>query len=737
MAKKKKKFKSTKVGKLVSKATTALKNSTQVGRSIKAGQALAPKVSNVLNRAVNTVKSATGRNTLPMGASVSSFNMQNYGKGSTGSIMSPKTFKESQKSLQQGQNPNLSTAERVANINKFSSVFSSSPVRPNNASYDPLTTQERVNQSIAGGGAQIGPQIPEGMVLGDEETLDAQGRSTGMGGSPASYNPSQSFNSKPSAGPTESPMPEFQKSSVSSIGATTGAGVGVPGSQAGGVRQLGIAGTQIEDPVLKNLLEQYGKDAQLDVDIDEIRDKNRRQSQAEIDAINAVYSDLVGRAVRTGKEAEGSERALQARSGTLPSSFGQGAMQAQAENTNQNVGEIENQRTQAISDIYANSENRALQEFQQLQNLKTSGIEGYIQAMDLQKEAMDKGLDETAQYIALQGLSGDDLGVEGLQKLAKDWNTTPMAVYNRIATKKTELDNAVIERAGAMKDAGMGESDTGGFDNFSQEAIAMSVLPTQLRNSDAEREYYQTGIKQGLEAGMDPYEIADVLMGYNVQNKDALSDNIRTIIGQSELSPSEIAQVARELNNGNKSGALLKAENGVMRRAKKEVDGFTSENVVKNAFERSNELQTYLNGLSEKQVRKLIGNVKGTIEDNLGKLRRSEATIIKSQITQLTAKMRNQLLGSAVTPSEEKYLEPLIPSIGDKPDVFMSKLQRLANEPLRELNSIRTTYGLIPLDFESLNDKNIRVEDYYSMGASMPQQQQYSTAGGGDSNWNW
>lgn len=732
MAKKKKKFKSTKVGKLIGKATTALKNSTQVGRSIQAGQALAPKVSNVINRAVNTVKSATGRNTLPMGANVSSFNMQNFGKGSVGAIMSPKSLKDSQKSIQQSQNPNLTPTERVANVNKFSSAFSSRAGTPQNFSPDPLSTQQRINQSIAGGGAQIGPQIPEGMVLGDEETLDAQGRSTGMGGSPA-FSPSPSFSTKPSTGSTESPMPEFQKSSVSSIGATNGAGVGVAGSQAGGARQLGIAGTQIEDPVLKNLLEQYGKDAQLDVDIDEIRDKNRRQSQAEIDAINAVYSDLVGRAVRTGKESEGSERALQARSGTLPSSFGQGAIQAQAENTNQNVGEIENQRTQAISEIYAQSENRAMQEFQNLQNLRNSGIDGYLQAMEMQKGSMETGLDETAQYIALQGLSGDDLGVEGLQKLAKDWNTTPMAVYNRIATKKTELDNAVIERAGAMKDAGMNDPEDGGFDQFSQEAIAMSVLPTQLRNSDTEAKYYKEGIAKGLEQGLDPYEIADVLMGYNVQNKDEFSSSVRQLIGQSELQPAKIADVARNINAGNYGNALAIVENSIMARAKKETDSFVSESMTKTATQRATELETKINGLEKSP----IGVTKGTMEKWLGKLRGKESSKIMADIVRQVAQMRKEFSGSAVTPSEERFLAPIIPDLADKPDVFMYKLQALGTEPLRQLNNIRQQYGMISLDNQSLNDKNIRVEDYYSMGASMPQQQQYSTAGGGDSNWNW
>jgi len=40
------------------------------------------------------------------------------------------------------------------------------------------------NRNSGGAGVQYGPDIPEGYVLGAEETIDAQGRSTGMGGQP-------------------------------------------------------------------------------------------------------------------------------------------------------------------------------------------------------------------------------------------------------------------------------------------------------------------------------------------------------------------------------------------------------------------------------------------------------------------------------------------------------------------------------------------------------------------------
>lgn len=608
--------------------------------------------------------------------------------------------------------------------------------RKNKAILSPYNAMGKFQQDRGMAGGQV--KGASTLVSGEDEVVDSSGRSTGMGGRPVySSSPSSGGEYSPQGGGfTESPMPEFQKSGVSSFGSTVGGGASAMGGSqttGGGARQMGIAGTQINDPVLENLLEQYGKDAQLDIDLDSIRKNNRRQAQAEINSINAIYSDLVGRAVRTGQESMGSERAMQARSGTLASSFGQGAMQTQAENTDRNVGEIENQRTQAIADIYSRSESRAMEEFTKLQDLRTSGVEGYLQAMELQKESKDKGLDETAQYIALNGMTGDDLGVEGLQKLAKDWGTTPMAVYNRIASKKSEIDNAVIERTGAMNDAGMGEDTTGGFDYFSQESVAMSAIPTQLRNSDAEREYYQSGIKQGLEAGMDPYDIADVLMGFNVNNKDEFTSSVRQLIGQSELVPAKIADVARNINAGNMGNALAIVENSIMARAKKETDNFVSEAMTKTALQRSTELVNKINGLDKSP----IGVTKGSMENWLGKLRGKEASKVKADIVRQVAQMRKEFSGSAVTPSEERFLAPIIPDLADKPDVFMYKLQALGSEPLRQLNNIRQQYNMIELDGESLSNKNLRVQDYYDMGASAPQQQFAPTSQSGGGGFSW
>ena len=700
-------------------------------------------VGNLLRRAIQPLKAGVGINTLPtQTASVNNFRITTAPNNPSqvipsGSIVSPQT----QRNAERGR---LSPMQ-LGNLN------SSPAPRLGPASVDPLSTRERISQNTAGGGNPLGPDVPQDISsrlsanTGDGGGVDAQGRSTESGVTIPGYTTYNSVGgSKPSVptAPAPEPTPEFARGGVSNFKSAPATGGGLStalGQLGGGVRGEGITGTAIKDDYYANLLNQLEKDSQDNVDLDTIRRQNEQRAQAEINSINAIYSDLVGRAQRTGEENLGSERAINARSGTLGSSFGQDALQREKAETNKNIGEIENQKASTIADIYSRSRENALNEYQVMKDLKSKDFETY-QAVQAQERAiLDSGLNDTAEYMALQGLSAEDLDMDGLKSIAKDWKTTPEKVYNSIMAKQAELQQRDIDQREQMGefDNTTGANSGGSYDESIQESIALSVLPVQLKNSVAESDYYKGIIRQGLADGRSAYEIADALMGYNISNPDNFTDNLRTIIGQGDLSLSEVSNIARLVNKGDTASALRKAELGVMKEAKKTVDGFTSDNIAINAYDRASELQNYVSGLSESKYRKVLGNVSGTIENNLGKLRKKEASEIKSQITQLTAKMRNTLLGSAVTPTEEAYLAPLIPDISDKPDVFLSKIQRLASEPLRELNSIRTTYGLIPLTFETLKNINLRVEDYYGMQSSAPQNTQSTSNSGGGGNWDW
>lgn len=591
---------------------------------------------------------------------------------------------------------------------------------------------EAIINNSNGGGNQGQSTIEDQPLVANQEPgpVDEFGRSADAGVTLPQYN----------SGPEESSFGADNRSatpSQRSFSVGLGSSVNSP-NVAGGLRGLGILGTNINDPVYENLLKQSLKDSQSDVNYEDIKAQNEARAQAEIDAVNAIYADIIKRAEKTGKENLGSERALQARSGNLGNDFGNSALANVKSDTNQEIGRIGSEQSKTIADILNTSRSNALSEYQTLRGIKAQDFESLMNIKDRQQEVFDAGLNDMASYIALSGVSVEDLGAEGLKELAKDWKTTPQRVFNAIKTKEAELYQTELdqqEQMGAFKTSSSVSSAPDNFDTFSQEAIAFSVLPTQLKNSDKEKEYYLGGIRQGLEQGYDPYEIADALLGYKVENKTNLSNNLRSLIGQSELDPAKIAQVARNLNAGKNVQAMELVENSIMGRARKDnPDAFIGESTVKTAVDRSTELADFLDGLDKSP----IGVTSGTMEKWLRKLRGKNSSKILTQTTRMVAEMRNKLSGTAVTESEKRFLDELVPDLNDKPDVFMYKLESLANQPLLELNNLRQVYGLIPLDMNTLLNKDSRVQAYngiQSQQYSAPTNIQQNFGGGGSFSW--
>ena len=255
------------------------------------------------------------------------------------------------------------------------------------------------------------------------------------------------------------------------------------------------------------------------------------------------------------------------------------------------------------------------------------------------------------------------------------------------------------------------------FDKYSNEQIALSVLPTQLKNSEMELERALTGIRAGLEENKTPYEIADILMGYKVSNPDDFSDNMRKYISIGDFTNNQISDMARLINSGNKVEAMLKVENVIMSTAKSlDPDGYIGEPTAKTAIEKSKNLADKIEGLPEDE--NPIGNFSGTFEQWIGRFKSKEAQTIATDITDAIKEMRKRLLGSAVTPSEEAFLDPIIPQLSDTAENFMIKLEKLRTAPLLELNSVRGTFNLPILDENALLDKYSRVNLYNENGTN-------------------
>lgn len=238
------------------------------------------------------------------------------------------------------------------------------------------------------------------------------------------------------------------------------------------------------------------------------------------------------------------------------------------------------------------------------------------------------------------------------------------------------------------------------------ERSVKNLVPATLMNSEIELTQLNDTIKAMHQAGLSDRDAALVYMWFNVQDESEkkLANNLIDI-GRSlpeDLAPQYVKSISDMINGGNTKAAIKKAENTVYTTAKElEWDSFVSEWKVKTVVSRSQELWDLIQQL-EQTGQNPIGVFDGRLEKWLGKFKGKEATEIANRATQLIAKMRTDLIGTQSSQGENNLLEPLIPDLADSAQNFSTKLERLREEPLRELNNVRNSYLLPELDEDSL-----------------------------------
>jgi len=254
-------------------------------------------------------------------------------------------------------------------------------------------------------------------------------------------------------------------------------------------------------------------------------------------------------------------------------------------------------------------------------------------------------------------------------------------------------------------------------------SIGRMIYGGKISNEESER--VESLIKLGTSEGVTERELLNSFVGFNLQDNEEFGTALQnTLFGfQDGIGEFDNRGLARLINSGNLSAAVTKVENTGMLEAKKlDPDGFFGETTARIAIEKANKVENLVNDLESRadkgggffknETESPIGVVEGTMEGWMGRLRSEEATEIRASVVQAVAEMRNRLLGSAVTESEERFLEPLIPKLSDSPANFMIKLNSLKSDPLLQLNQTRSIVGLPPVDANQLLNRDLKVNLY-------------------------
>jgi len=265
-----------------------------------------------------------------------------------------------------------------------------------------------------------------------------------------------------------------------------------------------------------------------------------------------------------------------------------------------------------------------------------------------------------------------------------------------------------------------------GATNSTEETMIRTRLFSKLMNiinkgqvSDTDRKIIDERIAQFRDAGMGEQEIMDKLSGfatdvttpYNTKFRNSIVQNTSDANTQTDA----MGKVSLLLNSGDAVGAMKMVENLGLEKAKGLVG--TGEN------------GSYLDSISANvslarvnRIKEILqeggalgapgGPVAGTFQNLLGRFKGENATKLKAELTQLYASFRKDLLGSAVTPSETKFLEPLIADITDKKANFLEKINTFEQSVLDRYNSTRRAVNLPTVSTLDVIDDNRRLKVY-------------------------
>lgn len=279
------------------------------------------------------------------------------------------------------------------------------------------------------------------------------------------------------------------------------------------------------------------------------------------------------------------------------------------------------------------------------------------------------------------------------------------------------------ERSVGSKSAGVpgayGDYTPGANGQFDSMAtglkVARAVFGGGQAMSDKDREAGIALANQGMKEGMTFFEMVSELSGFKPERNLPMANNLlstlMTVAGEKGIAGFDMVGLSELINRGNDAGAIAKVENIVYAEAKKmDPDSFTSEPAVRIATDQVNELTKLL---QDEGLLSEVGTFEGTMTQFLTKkLRGEKETKILNAVANLSADMRKELAGVAVTETELRFIEPLIPDIDQPAASFMVELNKLKTQPLLKLNAVRENYNLGRINEAQLYDRSKRVPLY-------------------------
>jgi|JI8StandDraft_1071087.scaffolds.fasta_scaffold00207_23 hypothetical protein len=207
------------------------------------------------------------------------------------------------------------------------------------------------------------------------------------------------------------------------------------------------AGTESQraDSAANQALSIAQRDIEQQIDPNRIYQDKLREFQAEIDATNQIYAQMLSQQQEENRGTLGSARAIQARSGFLGSSFGQ----AEDANVNkQNTAQLDLIRAEQaakINSILGLAKQSAAQEVAQKRQALKEGLQNYMQFLTTAQERRQSRLSQLASQLIDQGIDPAEIDANDLKKIAKEYGFSQDDIALGFNNEKAARANAKLE----------------------------------------------------------------------------------------------------------------------------------------------------------------------------------------------------------------------------------------------------------------------------------------------------
>lgn len=285
-----------------------------------------------------------------------------------------------------------------------------------------------------------------------------------------------------------------------------------------------------------------------------------------------------------------------------------------------------------------------------------------------------------------------------------------------------------------------------GVKNGTEESIVRTRLFAKLATilnkgtlSDADRQIIDARIAEFRNAGMSEQQIMSALAGFPTDVVTPYNDSFISIAAantdSNEKQQTLMAKLGQLMAEGNHTSAMQAVENAAFTNAKTlDPSNYIGQATATTYLKNIGRIRDIINGANAKgEIRVSAfspfgapgGPIAGSFQNIMGRFKSAEATKLKAELTNLYASFRKENLGSAVTPSESAFLEPLFADITDTKGNFMEKLGAFERQLLQRYNSTRESVNLPTATAKQATDPKARLDLY--AGPSAPLEQQGGT----------